>query len=110
MGKNNNTMSITLKVSINSQIRRFTLPTPSNWEEFQTKLASLLEVKSPLTVKYTDEEGDLITISNQMDLEEGLRVYKSSGSSVWKLTINSSSDTSPTPSKTDSKKKEETKP
>lgn len=77
----------TIKVTVNKgQMRRFRL-TLSSWEEFQTKLAESLSIKDDFSVQYYDEENDAITIANQLDFEEALRVLKASGKTIWKLDV-----------------------
>ena len=65
--------SITLKTSLNSDIRRFTFSPDSSFQDLQQLLSKLygkLEEGYFYKVKYQDDEGDYISITNDLELAE----------------------------------------
>lgn len=61
----------TIKVTYNSISRRFNIASP-NWVELESKLRSLYNIPttSSLIVSYNDEDGDVITLSSDLELKE----------------------------------------
>src|SRR4051812_16515086 len=64
----------TIKVTYNSIARRFNINPSTTWDELESKLRSLYNIPttSLLTVSYTDEDGDVITLSSDLELKEVL--------------------------------------
>ncbi|GBB98422.1 hypothetical protein RclHR1_03220015 [Rhizophagus clarus] len=60
-----------IKVTYNSISRRFNITSP-NWAELESKLRSLYNIPatSSLIVSYSDEDGDIITLSSDLELKE----------------------------------------
>ncbi|CAG8568321.1 16193_t:CDS:1 [Dentiscutata erythropus] len=66
----------TIKVIYNSIVRRFTISPDSTWINLESQLRDLFQIpNNPLNVSYTDEEGDVITISSDLELQEVLSQY-----------------------------------
>ncbi|CAG8451684.1 6243_t:CDS:1 [Cetraspora pellucida] len=56
-----------------STIRRFIMPTSApSWEELSTKIRQVFEIPNQLRIglTYLDEEGDVITLSSENELQE----------------------------------------
>jgi hypothetical protein len=62
-------MASSIKVSYEGEMRRFAA---STYEALQQRVASLFDLDTFL-LKYQDEEGDLVTVSSEWELEEALR-------------------------------------
>jgi len=62
---------ISIKAKYENEIRRFALPVKSTFATLETSLNSLFSLSSPV-IKYTDDEGDLCTISTQQELDFAL--------------------------------------
>ncbi|RIA86163.1 hypothetical protein C1645_780300 [Glomus cerebriforme] len=77
----------TIKVTYNSISRRFNVNS-ANWAELESKLRSLynIPITSSLVVSYNDEDGDVITISSDLELKDVL-AQQSSGRPI-KLVLN----------------------
>src|SRR3954447_24006350 len=86
----------TIKVTYNSISRRFNI-TSSNWVELESKLRTLYNIPttSSLIVSYNDEDGDLITLSSDLELKEVLD-QQSSGRPIKLIlsTVNNRSENS----------------
>ncbi|KAF0517021.1 pb1 domain containing protein [Gigaspora margarita] len=66
----------TIKVTYNSIVRRFTISPDSTWVNLESQLRNLFQIPNdPLNVSYTDEDGDVITISSDLELQEVLSQY-----------------------------------
>jgi len=59
---------ISIKAKHQNEIRRFALPQKSSFATLETTLNSLFSLSNPV-IKYTDDEGDLCTISTQQELD-----------------------------------------
>src|SRR2546423_11177485 len=61
-----------IKVGYRGTLRRFTVSTNIRWAELEAKLRTLFSIPSsiPISLSYTDEEGDLITLSTDLELQE----------------------------------------
>jgi len=78
-------MASSIKVSYEGEMRRFAA---STYEDLQQRVAQLFEISSFL-LKYQDEDGDMVTISSEWELEEALR----SQGPVLKLYVEAAEDT-----------------
>jgi hypothetical protein len=81
-----------IKVTYNSISRRFNITSP-NWVELESKLRTLYNIPttSSLIVSYKDEDGDVITLSSDLELKEIL-AQQSSGRPIKLIlsTVNNS--------------------
>merc|ERR1719399_1766821 len=66
--------TLRIKVTLGDDTRRISLPLGSDWAQLRSILASRFELAAatPLSLKWTDEDGDLITIADDCDLKEAL--------------------------------------
>ncbi|CAG8697219.1 9161_t:CDS:1 [Racocetra persica] len=73
-----------VKVLYGSIIRRFTIPNDTSWSFFESQIRSLFQMppKTPISLSYTDEDGDIITLSSDLELQEILSDQTLFGSSV----------------------------
>lgn len=62
-------MASSIKVAYDGEMRRFAA---STYEDLQERVSNLFGLESFL-LKYQDEEGDLVTVSSEWELEEALR-------------------------------------
>ena len=71
------------KIEYRNEIRR--VPLRSYYEELQQQIKELFNLnESSFLIKYKDEEGDLITISSQIELNEALELFENK---IIRLTI-----------------------
>ncbi|CAG8466973.1 1033_t:CDS:2 [Ambispora gerdemannii] len=67
-------MAANIKVKYQSTVRRLTIPnaTTNSWIDFETQLRTLFSIPetNPISVSYTDEDGDVITLSSDLELYE----------------------------------------
>ncbi|RIB18424.1 hypothetical protein C2G38_2245785 [Gigaspora rosea] len=73
-----------VKVLHGSIVRRFTVPNDITWSSFESQIRSLFQISSqtPISLSYTDEDGDIITLSSDLELQEILTDQEFFGSSV----------------------------
>jgi len=66
--------TLRIKVTLGEDTRRISLPLGSDWAQLRAILASRFDIAAaiPLSLKWTDEDGDLITIADDCDLREAL--------------------------------------
>jgi len=86
---------ITVKVSLYDELRRFKLDDASQtWDMLHAKVVSLFGVKddevSALRLKYTDEEGDLISFNTTEELSDALSLSGGLEPPILRLTAISS--------------------
>lgn len=81
-------MSIVIKITYGSDIRRLTLKTEPSFAELQTLLKNLYAADIPnvFMIKYLDDEGDKISVTNQQELAEAWEFARTHGS-LLRLTI-----------------------
>jgi len=60
---------ISIKVSNQTEIRRFAIPVRSSFETLESSVRSMFKITGPTIIKYTDDEGDLCTITTQPELD-----------------------------------------
>jgi len=80
--------TITIKAKHNDEIRRFTLPgTELNWSSIQQHLCRVFTINEStlLSVKYEDDEKELITIGSEEELKLALLTLPKSGNPVFKI-------------------------
>jgi len=68
-------MSITIKTLFNEDTRRFSINKNATFEELLCNICSVYNRHDNLTLSYTDDEGDLITITSDSELHEAFRVH-----------------------------------
>jgi len=75
-----------IKVAYQSTVRRFTVPDTITWLELESKLRELFSLSPSFkfSLSYTDDEGDVITLSTDLELQEFL---SQSFQSTLKFTI-----------------------
>src|SRR6266498_3264568 len=63
-----------IKVTYGSISRRLTISSNTNWSELETQFRNLFNIPKEIQmiVSYTDEEGDVITLSSDLELQEVL--------------------------------------
>jgi len=69
-------MSVVLKISLNQDLRRLSIPSSTSYNlvlDHVRKMFGLAET-SHIVLKYTDDEGDLVSITSQDELLEAFRV------------------------------------
>ncbi|KAG0347406.1 hypothetical protein BG004_007837 [Podila humilis] len=66
-----------VKVSHNGAFRRFLIARPATWLDFESKLRGVynLAQTTSLDVQYKDEEGDVITLNTDSELEDVLSMH-----------------------------------
>jgi hypothetical protein len=75
----NQQQSLTFKAKLGDEIRRFSVPVNSEWKEINVKINTLFAIASNerVTVKYEDDEKELVTIDSTAELQEIKRMYGS---------------------------------
>jgi len=74
--------SLTFKVKFGDELRRFSVAATSKWEEIISKISTLFNLESgTFTVKYEDDEKELITIDSSLELQEAVRINLSKSTS-----------------------------
>lgn len=76
LAQSNSAIMATVKISYGDELRRFRLGTAGNhWPELQRNAKSLFNLPddAPLTLKYADSDGDIVTVSSDVELAEAIR-------------------------------------
>jgi len=63
-----------IKFQLGSDIRRLTSAKPMSWNDVVDTIHSLFDLTGKFTLKYKDEEGDLITVSTDRELVDAYNV------------------------------------
>jgi len=73
---NNNITATHCKVHCGKEFRRFLLPS-SQFEALSTQVRTLFgfTLDEPISIKYTDEEGDMVTISSDEELKFAIELF-----------------------------------
>jgi hypothetical protein len=66
-------MSIILKVSYHDELRRITAPKGINIQNLKQLLSENVTQTNNFTIKYQDDEGDFVSLSSDLELEEAIR-------------------------------------
>src|SRR5215213_3676207 len=63
-----------IKVTYGSIVRRLTISSTTTWSELENQLHNLFNIPQeiPIAVTYIDEDGDVITLSSDIELQEAL--------------------------------------
>jgi hypothetical protein len=67
---------IAIKAKFQNEFRRFSLPLQSSVETLEANLKTLFSLTNPVVIKYTDDEGDLCTITTQPELDCAVSMSK----------------------------------
>jgi len=70
-----------------NDVRRFSIPPPATFIEFVYFLRQLLGFTNDIILKYTDEEGDLITCANDSDWKEAVSSAMAREDKTLRLTL-----------------------
>jgi len=86
-----------LKIKIgkreNAEMRRTTITTPKTFQQFADQISAFLDLpnragfKNGMKIKYEDDEGDLISLYNDADLEEAMRQVRESSDKLLRITV-----------------------
>lgn len=78
---------VVIKLQLNNDIRRVNVPGPLSFKDLHELAKTLFENTLPQSFqfKYKDDEGDLITVSSDRELEEAFRLYKAQD--ILRLTV-----------------------
>lgn len=92
-------MSTLLKITYGTDIRRLTLKTEPSYPELQNFIKSLYaaDVPNVFVIKYLDDEGDKISITNKQELSEAWEFARNHGA-ILRMTIEAKA-TVPAPEK-----------
>lgn len=88
---------VSVKISRGSELRRFRLPDQGNdWASVEATIRSLFGSTSdaPLALQYTDADGDAITISSTLELEEAIQDTLAQNGNVLRLSLTETADPS----------------
>lgn len=69
---------VSVKANKDGDIRRFVLPDGADYVQLRTQLGSVYSF-SQFTIKYKDDEGDLVTLSSDDELEEAIALAGTGG-------------------------------
>ncbi|CAG8521142.1 7404_t:CDS:2 [Paraglomus occultum] len=83
----------TIKVTYNATIRKLTLPLTVTWIELSAQLRHLFSIplNIPIGLSYSDEDGDVITLSSDVELRD---VLESSKGSTMSFVLNTGTEDS----------------
>jgi len=90
---------VVIKSSFDGDLRRFTVDTTTNFDTFCTLLKNLYKRSCPLLVKYIDEEGDQISLTNDFDFAEALRLASTTQPAVLRVFVTQAATTASDPPK-----------
>jgi len=67
--------TLTFKVKFGEELRRFSVPLTTEWEEIISKICTIFNMeKGTFTVKYEDDEKEMITLDSTVELQEAVRI------------------------------------
>lgn len=78
--------SIPIKIVYNTEIRRVPICTSLEFEDLKTYVKQLFPSLVKFLFKYVDEEGDKVTVTNNSELSEALRIAQDS-KSIFRLLV-----------------------
>jgi chemotaxis protein histidine kinase CheA len=81
--------AIIVKCTLGEDVRRFRVSYNCNFTEFVNTVGRLYKINS-FVLKYTDDDGDLITLTSDQELQEAFRFAKTLNPQVLRLTVHSS--------------------
>ncbi|GBB87813.1 hypothetical protein RclHR1_01430022 [Rhizophagus clarus] len=73
-----------IKVTYGQTSRKFTIPSSTTWSQFESQLHDLFNIPSDasISISYIDEDGDVITLSTDSELQQILSDQESFGTNV----------------------------
>ncbi|PKC10156.1 hypothetical protein RhiirA5_355867, partial [Rhizophagus irregularis] len=73
-----------IKVTFGQTSRKFTIPSNTTWSQFESQLHDLFNIPSDtsFSISYIDEDGDVITLSTDTELQQILSDQESFGTNV----------------------------
>jgi len=82
-------MSVILKASFNSDVRRVTLQSLPSFAQLRAQLIEMFAGALPasFSIKYTDDDNDLITVSSDLELNEALATAARQNPRMLRLTL-----------------------
>ena len=102
---------IVVKVKIEEDIHRYTFQEENivrNYEDFVRMIKPVN--KEEWVIKYLDDENDLISLTNQRELDEAWKFVKTLNPSILRISLKEPSNTSTTPTQIPSQNTEEYQP
>lgn len=83
------TTPLTIKVRRGDELRRFTVDVPIEFAALSATVRSLFSLppNAPMVLKYQDNEGDLITVSSDVELVEAIRVHAGNAGNILRLDL-----------------------
>jgi len=84
----------TVKIHFQNDYRRFSIPISATFEQLKEQIAQIYKITEEFTVKYIDDEGDLISLTTNSELIEAVRFANNQVPPILRLAIfaNSSSE------------------
>jgi len=99
-----NINTVVIKASLNEDVRRFTLSSPFTYVRLVEQLYQAYDAKlktyttkQTFVIKYRDDENDLITLSNDVELEDAVLIASSLNPKILKLVVDVHTAPAPTP-------------
>jgi len=83
--------NITIKTQFNNDYRRFLIPSSSTFEQLRDQISQLYKIEELFTLKYIDDEGDLISLTTNAELIEAIRFSNIQVPPILRLSIFTSS-------------------
>ena len=93
------TQLVTIKCQLDDDLRRFSLAPTCTYEDLCKQLTSLYHIDESFLLKYSDDEGDLISVTTTEELVEAFRLSKDLRPPILRLHMyrtNKSSERKPT--------------
>src|ERR1044072_7888258 len=74
----------TIKVTYGQTSRKFTIASNTTWKEFESQLHNIFNIpnETAISISYIDEDGDIITLSTDSELQQILSDQESFGANV----------------------------
>jgi len=87
-------MSIAIKLSCGGDLRRYTLPKNASFIELSDIITKLFPNLKPnkISINYRDPDNDIITVANDRDLQEAIRLTSFDPNNILRLCINISQE------------------
>lgn len=88
----------TVKATLHATTRRFPVDDKTSYGAFRSQLQTLFSSKEPFSITYNDPDGDLITVSSDLELSEFFAIAKGNAPSVARIFLSSPSIPAPSAS------------
>lgn len=81
--------NLSVKINFGDDMRRFALKEPVSFARLEelTRQLYCFDAARALTIRYADDEGELISVSSDAELEEAFAVSRALASKALKLTV-----------------------